>query len=65
MKSVLDDVAEQMTANHIKRLSDASVRLEVGSNTCRSLQNAERAADHYINVAKSIKVYRANNTYLS
>ena len=53
----VDDVAEQMTANHIKRLSDGECTPEVGTQYLSLATNAERVADHYINVAKSIKVY--------
>lgn len=53
----VDDIAEQMTANHIKRLSDGECTPEVGTQYLSLATNAERVADHYINVAKSIKVY--------
>ena len=53
----VDDVAEQMTANHIKRLRDGECTPEVGTQYLSLATNAERVADHYINVAKSIKVY--------
>ena len=53
----VDRITEQMTANHIRRLSDGECTPEVGTQYLSLATNAERVADHYINVAKSIKVF--------
>lgn len=55
IENKIDAVAEQMTQNHIKRLSDGECNAEVGTLYISFSANAERVADHFINVAKTIK----------
>lgn len=53
----VDAFTEQMNENHIKRLNDNSCTAEVGTQYLSLSANVERIADHYINVAKTIKMY--------
>lgn len=53
----IDAVTERMTQNHIKRLSCGECTAEVGTQYISFSANAERIADHFINVAKVIKSY--------
>lgn len=53
----IDAVTEQMAQNHIKRLSSGECTAEVGTLYISFSANAERIADHFINVAKTIKSY--------
>lgn len=54
----IDAVTEQMTQNHMKRLSSGECTVEIGTQFISFSVNAERIADHFINVAKTIKSYR-------
>lgn len=53
----VDEVTASMTDNHIKRLSDGVCTPEVGAQYLSLTSNVERIADHYINVAKTIRSY--------
>ena len=53
----VDDVTASMTDNHIKRLGDGVCTPEVGAQYLSLTSNVERIADHYINVAKTIRSY--------
>lgn len=53
----IDAVTKQMTQNHIRRLSDGECTAEVGTQYLSLSVNAERIADHFMNVAKTIKSY--------
>lgn len=53
----IDNVTDQMAQNHIKRLRGGECSAEVGTQYLSLSANAERIADHLINVAKSIKSY--------
>ncbi len=53
----VDDVTDRMTQNHIKRLSSGECTAEVGTQYLSLSVSAERIADHFINVAKSIRSY--------
>lgn len=53
----VDEVTEQMNANHVKRLGAGLCTARVGTQYLSLSSNAERVADHYINVAKTIKSY--------
>ena len=48
-----------MEDNHIKRLSKGVCAPEVGAQYLSLSSNAERIADHLINVAKSIRSLKA------
>ncbi len=51
----IDDFTKMMEDNHIKRLSEGICSPEVGSQYLSLSSNAERIADHLVNVAKSIR----------
>ncbi|MGN1210693.1 MAG: Na/Pi cotransporter family protein [Candidatus Cryptobacteroides sp.] len=51
----IDDFTKMMEDNHIKRLAEGVCSLEVGSQYLSLSSNAERIADHLVNVAKSIR----------
>lgn len=51
----VDIVTEEMAQCHIRRLNDGECTPDVGSQYMSLSANAERIADHFINVAKSIK----------
>lgn len=51
----IDDFTKEMEDNHIKRLSRGVCSPEVGAQYLSLSSNAERIADHLINVAKSIR----------
>lgn len=53
----VDRITEQMAENHIRRLNDGVCTPDVGAQYLSLSANAERVADHYINVAKSIRAY--------
>ena len=53
----VDAVTAEMGESHIKRLSDGVCTPEVGAQYLALSINMERIADHYINVAKTIKAY--------
>lgn len=54
----VDAFTAQMAENHIKRMSDGACTPEVGAQYLSLSTNAERVADHFINVAKTIKDVR-------
>lgn len=51
----IDLLTAQMADNHIKRLSEGSCTPEVGAQYLSLSSNAERIADHLINVARTVK----------
>jgi len=53
----VDSVTEKMAQSHIERLSGGECTAEVGTQYLSLSANAERIADHYINVAKAIMAY--------
>lgn len=53
----VDGVTERMAQNHIERLSKGECTAEVGTQYMSFTSNAERVADHFINVARTIKAY--------
>ncbi|MBS7245372.1 MAG: Na/Pi cotransporter family protein [Candidatus Cryptobacteroides sp.] len=55
----IDDCTKEMEDNHIKRLSKGVCSPEVGAQYLSLSSNAERIADHLINVAKSIRSLKA------
>ena len=54
----IDKTTEQMALNHITRLRDGDCTAEVGTQYLSVSTNAERVADHFINMAKAIEAYR-------
>lgn len=53
----IDGVTEKMAQNHLSRLSGGECTAEVGTQYLSISTNAERIADHYVNMAKVIKAY--------
>ncbi len=51
----IDDLTEAMGANHIERLRAGNCTPDVGAQYLSLASNSERVADHFMNVAKSIK----------
>ena len=51
----VDDFTKKMEEMHIKRLSDGLCSSSVGAQYLSLSSNAERIADHWLNVGKSIK----------
>ena len=50
----VDKAAEEMTQSHIGRLRDGKCTPDAGTRYVSLVANAERVADHYINVAKCV-----------
>lgn len=57
IEETIDGVAEEMMQNHIERLGAGECTADVGAQYLSLSANAERIADHYINVAKTIKAH--------
>lgn len=51
----IDDVTKEMEDSHIKRMEQGICTADVGAQYLSLSSNAERVADHFINVAKSIR----------
>ena len=51
----VDEITEGMTEKHVARMRDGVCSPEVGTQYLSLTANAERVADHLINVAKTIK----------
>ena len=51
----IDDFTKMMEDHHIKRLSEGICSAQVGSQYLSLSSNAERIADHLVNVAKTIR----------
>jgi phosphate:Na+ symporter len=51
----IDDLTEEMELNHIRRLNEGTCSPAVGAEYLSLTQNAERVADHLINVGNTIK----------
>lgn len=55
LEDQIDDLSKVMEENHIKRLTEGVCTPTVGAQYLSLATNAERIADHFINVAKTIK----------
>jgi len=53
----IDDFTSKMQQGHIRRMDEGVCTSDIGAQYMSLASNAERVADHFINVAKSIKVY--------
>lgn len=53
----IDDFTEQMQDGHIRRMDQGICTSDIGAQYMSLASNAERVADHFINVAKTIKDY--------
>lgn len=51
----IDDLTDEMELNHIRRLNEGTCSPAVGAEYLSLTQNAERVADHLINVGNTIK----------
>lgn len=57
IEDTIDTATNKMADNHIKRLEHGECTPEVGAQYLSLAANIERIADHYINVAKTVKAY--------
>lgn len=57
VEEAVDTLTDRMAETHINRLSGGLCTPEVGTQYLSLSTNAERIADHYINVAETIKAY--------
>ncbi len=53
----IDEFTEQMQDGHIRRMDKGICTSDIGAQYMSPASNAERVADHFINVAKTIKDY--------
>lgn len=53
----IDDYTAEMADNHIKRIEEGVCTSDIGAQYLSLASNAERVADHFINVAKTIRDY--------
>jgi len=60
IEDVVDDITKEMEDNHIHRLEAGICGADVGAQYLSLSSNAERVADHLINVGKTIKRTTAN-----
>ena len=58
----IDDFTKMMEDNHITRLSEGICTPSVGAHYLELSSNTERIGDHLINVAKSIRTLKSNDT---
>ena len=54
----IDEYTKMMEDNHIKRMGEGHCNASVGAQYLEMSSNAERIADHLINVAKVIRTYK-------
>lgn len=57
LEDQIDDLSKAMEDNHIMRLSEGICTPTVGAQYLSLASNAERVADHLINVGKAIKIF--------
>ena len=57
IENAVDGVTDKMAERHIVRLSEGVCTPDVGAQYLSLTSNTERIADHFINVAKTIKEY--------
>lgn len=57
LEDQIDDLSKVMEDNHIRRMTEGVCTPAVGAQYLSLATNAERIADHFINVAKTIKTY--------
>ncbi len=60
LEEIVDSVTEDMSDSHIRRLDNGDCSPDVGAQYLSLTSNAERVADHFINVGKSINAHRDN-----
>jgi len=51
----VDSVTKSMAKNHVRRLEEGACSLEAGAQYLSLTSDAERIADHFVNVAKTIR----------
>ena len=61
LEEEIDDIKDKMEENHIQRLGQGICTPTVGAQYLSLSSNAERIADHLINVAKSIRSLHNQN----
>ncbi|MDE5602295.1 MAG: Na/Pi cotransporter family protein [Clostridia bacterium] len=55
----IDDFTDRMQESHIRRLDEGICTSDIGVQFMSLASNAERVADHFMNVAESIQTYAA------
>lgn len=53
----IDELTKQMSENHIRRMREGLCQPDAGAMYTELASNLERLADHFVNVAKSVKKY--------
>lgn len=53
----VDDLTKQMEEGHIKRLNEGRCTADVGAQYLSLSSNAERVADHLVNVGKTVRAF--------
>ena len=53
----IDDFTDKMQDGHIRRMDEGICTSDIGAQYMSLASNAERVADHFINVAKTIEEY--------
>ena len=53
----VDDLTAQMAENHVNRLNNGTCTLEVGAEYLSMTSDAERVADHLINLGKAVREF--------
>ncbi|MDE6303081.1 MAG: hypothetical protein K2M36_05795, partial [Clostridia bacterium] len=54
----IDSFTEHMAQSHIERIDQGVCTSEIGAQYMSLASNAERVADHFINIAETIRNYR-------
>ena len=58
LEEEIDALTDQMGKNHIRRMSEGSCTMDVGSLYLSLNSNAERIGDHIINIAESVNDFK-------
>lgn len=53
----IDSLTDEMTENHIRRLNEGECKAEISTQYLSFANNAERVADHYMNIAKTLRAF--------
>lgn len=58
----IDNITKYMADNHIERLNSGACSPDIGAQYLSLTSNAERVADHMINVAKTVREYNTKKS---
>ena len=53
----IDDFTKKMADNHVERMEKGTCQPDVGALYLELASNSERIADHFVNVAKTVKIH--------